>query len=260
MGEVGITGALASLVLIAVALVLSRREQLRLERDIVVAVLRSAAQLALVGAALGLVIAEDAWLGWSFVWVAAIVLIATGTIARRVPELPGGFPIALAATGTAAAVGLTVTFAFGIFPVTGRTVVPVAGMLTGNTMKAGVVVARRLVEAVAERRGEIEARLALGLPGPEAARPVVRGALRLAVSPQIEDTKALGLVLLPGTMTGLILAGVDPLDAVLTQAALMYLILGGVVTSATVIVLLATRRLFTPDHRLRPTVRSVQDE
>lgn len=152
------------------------------------------------------------------------------------------------------------TFAFGIFPVTGRTVVPVAGMLTGNTMKAGVVVARRLVEAVAERRAEIEARLALGLSGAEAARPVVRGALRLAVSPQVEDTKALGLVLLPGTMTGLILAGVDPLDAVLTQAALMYLILGGVVTSASVIALLGARRLFTPDHRLRPTVRSAGDE
>jgi len=260
VGQVGVTGALASLVLIAVALVLSRRERLRLERDIVVAVLRSAAQLVLVGGALGLVIAEDAWLGWSFIWVAGIVVIAAATVARRVPELPAAFPIALAATALAATVGLTVTFVFGIFPVTGRTVVPVAGMLTGNTMKAGVVVARRLVEAVAERRAEIEARLALGLPSADAARPVVRGALRLAVSPQIEDTKALGLVLLPGTMTGLILAGVDPLDAVLTQAALMYLILGGVVTSATVIVLLGTPRLFTADHRLRPLARSTQDE
>ena len=62
----------------------------------------------------------------------------------------------------------------------------------------------------------------------------MRRALRLAISPQIENTKALGIVFLPGAMTGLILAGVDPLDAVLVQLALMWIILGAVVvTTAT---------------------------
>ncbi|HYZ99646.1 MAG TPA: ABC transporter permease, partial [Acidimicrobiales bacterium] len=71
-----------------------------------------------------------------------------------------------------------------------------------------------------------------------------------ALTAQIESTKAVGLVFLPGAMTGLILAGVDPVDAVLVQAAIMYLILGAVATNVVVIGLGLTRRLFTPDHRL----------
>ena len=73
--------------------------------------------------------------------------------------------------------------------------------------------------------------------------------------PQIESTKAVGLVFLPGAMTGLILAGVDPLDAVLVQAAIMYLILGAVATTSLIVGLGSVRHLFTPDHRLTRLVR-----
>ena len=67
---------------------------------------------------------------------------------------------------------------------------------------------------------------------------------------QIETTKAVGLVFLPGAMTGLILAGVEPDDAVRVQAAIMFLILGAVAINVVVIGTGVTRRLFTPDHRL----------
>ena len=70
------------------------------------------------------------------------------------------------------------------------------------------------------------------------------------ITSQLESTKAVGLVFLPGAMTGLILAGVDPVDAVLVQAAIMYLILGCVATNVVIIGLGLTRQLFTPDHRL----------
>ena len=73
---------------------------------------------------------------------------------------------------------------------------------------------------------------------------------------QIESTKAVGLVFLPGAMTGLILAGADPVDAVLVQAAVMFLILGCVATNAVIVGLGLTRRLFSPDHRLLPLARS----
>ena len=122
------------------------------------------------------------------------------------------------------------------------------------------VAAQRLVEATGDRRADIEARLALGLTSADAARPTVRGVLRTAILPQVETTRGLGLIFLPGAMTGLILAGVDPLDAVLTQAALMYLITGATVVTATATALLGRRRLFTEDHRLRPLARTARDE
>ncbi|MTA88294.1 MAG: hypothetical protein F2549_04665, partial [Actinobacteria bacterium] len=77
-----------------------------------------------------------------------------------------------------------------------------------------------------------------------------------ALVPQIESTKAVGLVFLPGAMTGLVLAGVDAVDAVTVQLAIMYLILGSVATSVTVIGLGLTRRVFTSDHRLRSIERA----
>jgi UDP-glucose/iron transport system permease protein len=258
-GDVGYAGLAASLVLVAVALGLSRRLRLRLERELVVSVTRGLLQLVAVGAALAIVIDPSTPLVWSWLWVAGIVVFAAATNKRRAPAVPGLFWIALVANGATAVVGFAVAFGLGIFPVQGRTLVPIAGMLVGNAMKSGIVAADRLVEALSDQRAEVEARLALGQPSMRASRPIVRSVLRTALSPQIENTKALGIVFLPGAMTGLILAGVDPVDAVLVQLALMYLILGGVATTTVITALGAVRRLFTSDHRLVALPRSTRD-
>jgi putative ABC transport system permease protein len=157
---------------------------------------------------------------------------------------------------TVVVVSLSVIFGFRVFPVEGRTIVPLAGMMIGNSMTASVLVGRRIVGELSEKRDEVEARLALGQSWQDASRPYVRSALRTALVPQIESTKAVGLVFLPGAMTGLVLAGVDAVDAVTVQLAIMYLILGSVATSVTVIGLGLTRRLFTSDHRLRSIERA----
>jgi putative ABC transport system permease protein len=211
---------------------------------------RAAAQLLAVGVALHLVLDNDQPIIWSWLWVAAMVVFAAVTVRNRAPEVPSIMPLALAATSAVAVVSLSVIFGLGIFPVEGRTLIPLAGMMVGNSMTATVVIARRVVGELADKRAEVEARLALGQPSADAARPYVRSALRTALVPQIESTKAVGLVFLPGAMTGLILAGTDPTDAVLIQLAIMYLILGSVATSVTVIALGLPHRLFTADHRL----------
>jgi putative ABC transport system permease protein len=123
-------------------------------------------------------------------------------------------------------------------------------MMIGNSMNATVVVARRVVEELRDKRDEVEARLALGQSSRRASLPYVRSAIRTAISPQVETTKGVGLVFLPGAMTGLILAGVDPVDAVRVQAAIMFLILGSVATTTAVVGFGVADRLFTSDHRL----------
>ncbi|MDP2712498.1 MAG: iron export ABC transporter permease subunit FetB [Solirubrobacteraceae bacterium] len=258
-GDVGYGGLAISLVLVAVALAISLRLRLRLERELVVSVARGFVQLLIVGVALALVIDPGTPLVWSWLWVAGIVVFAAATVHRRAPAVPRLFWIALVANGATAVVGFAITFGLGIFPIEGRTLVPIAGILVGNAMKSGIVAAERLVEALSEQRAEVEARLALGQPSLQASRPIVRSVLRTALSPQIENTKGLGLVFLPGAMTGLILAGVDPADAVLVQLAIMYLILGGTATTTAITALGAVRRLFTADHRLVALPRSTRD-
>lgn len=254
-GDVGFLGLAASLTLVAVAIGLSVWQRLGVEGSIVLAVVRAVGQLLVVGAALAFIIDPDTPLAWSWLWVVVIVGFSAVTVQRRAPAVPGLLTIALAANGSAALIALGVTFGLGIFPLEPRTLVPISGMMVGNSMNAAVVAAQRLVEELSDRRGEIEARLALGQSAADAARPHVRSVLRTAITPQIETTKALGIVFLPGAMTGLILAGVDPVDAVLVQLALMFLILGSVVTVSTVTALAGAGRLFTEDGRPVPLLR-----
>lgn len=256
-GEVVGWGGLAvSLAFVAVAVGVQWRQHLGLERSILTAVGRSLVQMAVVGTALVPVVDPDTPLAWSWAWVVAIVVFAGITTTRRAPDVPGLLPVALAAMGLVAASGLAVAFGFGVFPLEGRTLVPVAGMVVGNSMKAAVVGASRVAASVADHRTEIEAGLALGMSARRASRRFVREALRTSVSPQVEQTAALGIVFLPGAMTGLILAGVDPLEAVRAQLALMYVILAGVVIAATVTGLGTLSRLTTPEETVRVLERS----
>jgi putative ABC transport system permease protein len=248
--NIGWGGLVASLTLVAVAVLLSWRLQLGLERSMLWSCARAGVQLLVTGWALTLVLRPEASIAWSWAWVVAMVLVAGLTVRSRAPEIPGIFPLAVAATAIVGVVSLGVIFGFHIFPIEARTVIPLAGMMIGNSMTSVVVAARRVTGELRDKRLEVEARLALGLSWRDASRPYLREAMRTAMIPQIESTKAVGLVFLPGAMTGLILAGVSPVDAVQVQLAIMYLILGSVATSVTVVAVGLARRLFTPDSRL----------
>lgn len=248
--DIGWGGLAASLVLVAVAVAISLARRLGLEGGVVWASARALAQLLAVGVALDFLLDVDRPLAWSWAWVVAMVVFAADTVRRRAREVPDVFALALAAFAAAAVVTLLVLFGLDVFPLEARTLIPMAGMMVGNSMTSTVLVARRVLEELRDKRDEVEARLALGLPSREAARPYVRSAMRTALIPQVETTRSVGLVFLPGAMTGLILAGVDPLDAVRVQAAVMYLVLGSVATTVSVVGLGVQRRLFTRDHRL----------
>jgi putative ABC transport system permease protein len=254
-GEVSWVGLATSLALVAVAAAISPWQRLGLERQILWAAARALVQLLFVGAVLALLLQPGRSLWWSWAWVAGMILYAGDVARRRAPEVPRLAQLAIAAFAAAAMITLGVVFGLRIFPLQPRTLVPIAGMMIGNSMTATVLVARRLVDELRDKRDEVEARLALGQPSSQAASPYVRTALRLALSPQIETTKATGLVFLPGAMTGLILAGVPPVQAVLVQAVVMFLILGSVAITTVVVTLGLVHRLFTSDHRLLPLAR-----
>lgn len=250
MSDIGWTGVAISGLLVAVAIGLSLWRQLGLERSIAWAAVRAAGQLLAIGGVLTVLLDPDVSIVWSWCWVVAMIVFAAFTVARRAAEVPRIFTLALVAFGAASIVILGVLFGLGVFELDARTLIPLAGLMIGNSMTATVLVARRLFDELRDKRDEVEARLALGQSSVEAARPSVRAALRTALTPQIETTKAVGLVILPGAMTGLILAGVDPVDAVMVQIAVMYVVLASAATTSTVVSLGVQRRLFTRDHRL----------
>jgi len=250
-GPVELYGVIASGLLVVVAVGISWWAGLRLERDLIYAAIRALAQLLLLGLVLTAMIAPGQPLALSWLWVAVMVVFAGWTVHRRVPDVTWLWLLSMAAFAASAVVTLGVLFGFGVFPVEGRTVVPLAGLMIGNSMTATVLVSRRILAEFKDKRLEIEARLALGQPSSEAAKPYLREALRTALIPQIETTKAVGIVFLPGMMVGLLLAGVTPMDAVQAQIVIMYLVLGSVAVTTSVIALGLRRILFTPAHQLR---------
>ena len=250
-GDIGNIGLAASGVLVAVAVAVSLWRRLGLERDLLWAAMRALVQLLIVGWALQLVVDPDDPLVFAALWIVVMVSFASWTTHRRAPEVPKVFRLSLLSFSASAVVVLGVLFGFGIYELEGRTLVPLAGMVVGNSLSATVLVSRQLITASSEQRGVIEGRLALGLTATEAFRPHLRDSLRTALVPQIESTKAVGIVALPGAMVGLILAGVDPADAVKVQVSVMYLVLGSVATTTAVMSLGISRELFTPAQQLK---------
>lgn len=247
--DVSFIGLALASSLVVVAIALSVWQRLGLERQILWASIRALVQLLAVGVILTVLLRPGQSLWWSVAWVIAMLPFAAHVVASRAPEVPGVRWLALAAFSITSLVILGLLFGLGVFPLEPRTLVPLAGMMIGNSMTATVLVATRIVAEFKDKRPLIEVRLALGFRSQDAFRPYLRSALKTALIPQIETTKAVGIVFLPGAMTGLILAGVDPMEAVRVQVAVMYLVLGSVAVSTSTVALGLSRTLFTSDQR-----------
>jgi UDP-glucose/iron transport system permease protein len=245
----------ASLVLVAIAIAISRWRQAGLERDIVVATVRSMVQLTLVGYAIKLIFEADTiWL--VVVLLSVMVLFGALTARSRAKSVPGAFWPLLIALSIAAASTLGLVVALGVFEPTPRYLVPVGGMVIGNAMTASAVALNRLGDEVGDSRARIEATLALGATAREASLPIVRRALRSGMITLVDSTKTTGLIFFPGTMVGMLLAGADPTDAVRLQLILLYTLLGSVAIAGLLATTLAYRNFFTPAQQLREPAES----
>ena len=193
----GFTSLAAALALVAVALLLSWWQRLDVERDIGLACVRAFVQLMAVGYIIHLILQTDRPL-YVALTLAAMLLFAVITSARRARGLPGAWTLAAASIGVASMATLAVMLVLGIIPAGARYVIPIGGMLIGNCMNVASVTAVRLLEDAADRRPQIEASLALGASPRQSTATLARRSVRLAMVPVIDSTKTTGLVFLPG--------------------------------------------------------------
>jgi putative ABC transport system permease protein len=255
-GRVGWEEVALSLVLVAVAAAISWRRKAGLEQDILVATFRSFAQLLAVGFVLEWVFGPGR--GWLTPLVVMVMIgTATLTSGARARRVPGARLVAATALTVATGATLGVLLVLGIVPAQPRAAIPLGSMIISNAMNTASLVMTRLRDDLASHRREVEARLSLGHPSAEAAGPWHRQALRSGLLPIVDNTKVVGLVALPGAMTGMLLAGASPADAIRLQLVVMYMILAGNALAALVAGQLTVRRLFTRDHQLIRSLRRV---
>lgn len=247
---VGFLEVAASLTLVAIAMGLGLWMGLGVTRRLLIATARAGIQLLAVGVVLTLVIESKGSQWWAWLWVLGMVLMTSAVAKRRTPEIPGGGLVTFAAVSLTTGICLGVIFGLGVIDYEPITVVVISGITIGNTLPSIVLGGKQIVDALRDGRGRIEALLALGFDAKGITRVAGAEIVRTALIPQIERTNVVGLIALPGAMTGLLLAGTDPIDAVLVQIIVMYLVLGAVSMSVIVTVVLGIRASFTPDLRL----------
>lgn len=252
--DIGWIEVTASSALIVVAVGLSIWKGLDTESSILWASGRAAVQLLAVGVLFRLIFQSSNAMAWAALWVAGMTIVSAEIINRRTPDIPSVRLGSYLSLGGALAVSLGILFGFGVFEWEPVTFVVIAGITLGNTMPSAVLAVDTAATAYTDHPGRIEAALALGLNVDEVNRLVTPPAVRRALIPQIERTKVVGLIALPGAMTGMLLAGAEPLSAVLVQIVIMYLVLGSVAIAVVTVVTLIGLRAFTPDARLQEWV------
>jgi uncharacterized protein (TIGR00245 family) len=215
--DVGPRLAVVLVLLTALAAVGGRLSGLGQDRPVVVAAVRATVQLAVVSAVL-LAVVSSLWLSTAF--VVLMLSVATVTSAGRITGkgLREGnlaarlLPTALPILGGAVPV-VTLVLASGTVPLRGEAVIPVAGILIGGAMTATSLAGRRLRDELTDRRGQVEAALALGFPRRDAVLLVARPVGATALVPPLDQTRTVGLVTLPGAFVGVLLGGGSPLEA-----------------------------------------------
>lgn len=243
-----------SAVLVLLAGLVSLALRLRLEGQLALAAVRTVVQLILVGYVLRYVFElRNGWLVAGV--VLAMFLLATHAAVRRSErKLPH--------QGVLAFASLVASSLLTCFLVTGvvirvepwwepRYMIPLLGMILGNSLTAVSLCLDSLLATVADRRNEIEMELALGATRWEAARRPLRLAVRRGMIPTINAMMVVGVVTLPGMMTGQILQGADPLQATHYQIVVMFMIAAASALGCIGIALLLYRTLFNARHQLR---------
>jgi UDP-glucose/iron transport system permease protein len=242
-----------SLALVAVAIGLARWEGVPLGHEIAWAVLRSFVQLLALGYVIQWIF-EANNVAWVVPVLAVMVVFGAFTSRGRAPAVPRALPILLVSIGIGACATIGLALAVGAIDATSRALIPIGGAVIGQAMVASGLALSRLQFELRESAAQIEARLSLGATWRQAVDPMLRRSLTAGMLPTIDSTKTAGLVAIPGTTVGMLLAGAAPLDAIRLQLIIFYLLVGSTAIVTVLATSLAARGFFSTDaHQLRPT-------
>ena len=238
-----------ALSLVLVALVISSKEKLGLTRDIITSVLRTIIQLTVVGYLLYYVFDVDN-IFLTLAMVLIIVYNASRQADKRNPNQKKRFYQSYLSLFLATGLTLTVLVLSGAIQFLPSQIIPITGMIASNSMVAIGLCYREMNSLFRDQRQQVLEKLALGAPVKLASASIVRQAIRTAMQPTIDSAKTVGLVSLPGMMSGLIFAGVNPIFAIKYQIMVMFMLLSATSLGAVVAAYFAYRHYFNDRAQL----------
>jgi putative ABC transport system permease protein len=251
--EISIPQLLLALLFILVAQATSFIQKLGLNKDITIGTIRTVSQLFLMGYALTFIFgAQNLWLtlGIFVVMVFSAVFIVRGRVKEK--QIAYEVPTFLTMLSSYFLTALFVSWlVIGVHPWwEPRYFIPTAGMVIGNSMSALAISIERLFSQMRQQRELAEMKLCLGANYKEASRDIFKGAVKAGMIPSINAMMGVGLVFIPGMMSGQILAGADPLIAIRYQIVVMFMLVGSTAMSTIIVTLIIRRRCFGKSEEL----------
>ncbi|HCY7722989.1 TPA: iron export ABC transporter permease subunit FetB [Staphylococcus aureus] len=246
--------------LLVIPIIISYKEGLHIIKDLIVATLRAVVQLIILGFLLHYIFKiNDKWLLVLCVFV-IIVNASWNTISRSSPVMHHVFLISFVAIFVGTALPLVGTIATGAIQFTANEVIPIGGMLANNGLIAINLAYQNLDRAFVQDGTNIESKLSLAATTKLASKGAIRESIRLAIVPTIDSVKTYGLVSIPGIMTGLIIGGVPPLQAIKFQLLVVFIHTTATIMSALIATYLSYGQFFNARHQLVARNTDVKSE
>ncbi|MEF9542243.1 iron export ABC transporter permease subunit FetB [Staphylococcus aureus] len=246
--------------LLVIPIIISYKEGLHIIKDLIVATLRAVVQLIILGFLLHYIFKiNDKWL----LILCVLVIIINGswnTISRASPVMHHVFWISFLAIFIGTALPLAGTIATGAIQFTANEVIPIGGMLANNGLIAINLAYQNLDRAFVQDGTNIESKLSLAATPKLASKGAIRESIRLAIVPTIDSVKTYGLVSIPGMMTGLIIGGVPPLQAIKFQLLVVFIHTTATIMSALIATYLSYGQFFNARHQLVARNTDVKSE
>lgn len=246
--------------LLVIPIIISYKEGLHIIKDLIVATVRAVVQLTILGFLLHYIFKiNDKWLLVLCVFV-IIVNASWNTISRSSPVMHHVFLISFVAIFVGTALPLAGTIATGAIQFTANEVIPIGGMLANNGLIAINLAYQNLDRAFVQDGTNIESKLSLAATPKLASKGAIRESIRLAIVPTIDSVKTYGLVSIPGMMTGLIIGGVPPLQAIKFQLLVVFIHTTATIMSALIATYLSYGQFFNARHQLVARNTDVKSE
>lgn len=243
------TSLLLSFVLVLVAIGVSYKEKLGVTKDIFISVLRAIIQLTVIGYLLKYVFQTDR-LFLTLAMTFFIILNASWNAYKRDPSQQKNFWHSFMAIALSTYLTLAVLLISGSLQFLPMQVIPITGMLASNSMVAIGLCYRNLNTQFRDQRQQVLEKLALGASVKLAAQSILRDSIKAAMIPSIDSAKTVGLVSLPGMMSGLILAGIDPVFAIKYQIMVTFMLLSATSLGAIMASYLSYQNYFNAQDQL----------
>ncbi|MCD4671483.1 MAG: ABC transporter permease [Anaerolineaceae bacterium] len=246
--SLGIAQAVIAAIISLLVLLLSYWQRLSMEKEIFIALIRALVQILAVGAVLVFILQGPLWLG--VIILLLMMWMAAREAARRVSGIPGAVRVTFYGIFLGSGAVLVVMTFLGVIKWQLESMIPVGSMVISGGMNACALALDRFRGEVESHTGQIEAGLCLGAESEKAVMPYVQKAFRSSLIPRINALRALGIVWIPGLMSGMLLAGSDPVIAALYQFVVMAMIFVASSLSAFISLHLIRRYIFSEADQL----------